>query len=196
MNGFAEDKTAPYVPPMAKAEFLRWLQVQDQRHELSGGRVVMQAGGTKRHNWICINFVTALKARLDKQTWSVGMADVAVEIGDDIRYPDVLAERHGDDDRAVSTDKPVLLVEVLSPSSAATDLGAKLAQYTGLASLETYIVASQDEALCWVWNRIGEARTFPVKPAEFRGRDQVLALDAFAIHLPLAELYDGVRDSG
>lgn len=133
-----------------------------------------------------------MKAELDSDTWAVGIADIAVEIGDDIRYPDVLVERLADDGTALSTDKPIILVEILSPSSVDVDMSIKLAEYTRLSSLETYVVASQDEPICWVWQRSGESRAVPAKPAEIKGRDKVIELTAPAICLPLAAIYRGI----
>jgi Uma2 family endonuclease len=192
MNGFAEDNAPVYEPPMSKAAFLHWVQRQERRHELKDGRAIMQAGTTKRHNNICINFIKVLTSTLQPDEWAVQIAEVAVEIGDDIRYPDVLVERFGGDDKDLSTDRPVLLVEVLSPSSVATDMTVKLAEYTQLASLEAYIVASQDEPIVWAWQREAKTRTFPSKPQEFSGRDGVITIDGLSISLPLSELYRGI----
>jgi Uma2 family endonuclease len=189
MTGFAENKATTYDAPMTKAAFLRWVQDQERRHELKDGRTIMQAGGTKRHNWICVNFVTVLRARLEPEIWAVGTADIAVEIGNDLRYPDVIVERLSDDGAALSTDRPVVLIEVLSPSSVGTDMSVKLAEYTSLPSLEAYIVASQDEPICWVWQRAGEERAFPSLPAEFKGRDVAIEIATPGVSIPLAEVY-------
>jgi Uma2 family endonuclease len=133
-----------------------------------------------------------LTSSLEPDAWAVQVAEVAVEIGDDIRYPDVLVERFGGDDRDLSTDKPVLLVEVLSPSSVATDMTVKLAEYTQLQSLEAYIVASQDEPIVWMWQRDAQSKCFPSKPQEFSGRDDVINVSGLSISLPLSELYRGI----
>ena len=192
MTGFGEEKSPAYDAPMTKAAFLAWVQGREGRFELKDGRVVMQAGGTKRHSWITGNVVAALLARLDQEQWAAGPVDIAVEIGDDIRYPDVVVERRMDDGSALSTDRPVVLVEVLSPSSVATDMTIKLAEYTSLPSLEAYIVASQDEPICWVWQRAGETRAFPSKPAEIKGREAGIEIAALGVTLPLGELYRGI----
>ncbi len=194
MTGFAEENV-PYEPPLHKADFLRWVQSQERRHEFKDGRTIMQAGGTKRHNWIAVNFVTALKARLDDKLWAVGMADIAVEIGDDIRYPDVLVEPLTDDGTSLSTDKPTILVEILSPSSVAIDMNIKLAEYTSLPSLEVYVVVSQDETICWVWQRSGDNRAFTAKPVEIKGREKSIHLTTPAITLALADIYRGIGET-
>lgn len=93
-------------------------------------------------------------------------------------------------------EAPVLLIEVLSPTVTGIDLTEKPAEYTSFNSLEVYIVASQDEPICWVWQRSGSKagdsappRAFPPRPAELAGRDQALEIPALGISLPLAEIY-------
>ena len=192
MTGFAEDPLAPYGQPRDKRAFLHWVQRQEGRFEFKSGQVVMHAGSTKRHSWIMIDFAAALANRLDRSKWAVGGTDIAVEIGDDIRYPDVIVERRSGDGREVSTETPVLLVEVLAPSSVARDMNLKPGEYTSLASLEVYIVASQDEPLLWVRQRDAGTREFSSRPVEVSGRDQAIELPALGVSLPLAELFRSI----
>ena len=176
---------------MDKAQFLQWVQGQEGKCELRRGRVVMQAGGSKRHGWIAAGFVTALSNRLDGALWAVGPADIAVEIGREVRYPDVVVEKREDDGSDLSTNRPVILVEVLSPSSAGTDFTEKLAEYTSLASLEAYIVASQDQPKCYVWQRRPDG-AFDAAPRVIEGRDQSIQIAALSVAIPLAEVYRGI----
>jgi Uma2 family endonuclease len=74
MNRFAEDNAPAYEPPMSKAAFLHWVQRQERRHELKNGHAIMQAGSTKRHNRICINFIKVLTSQLDPDGWAVQMS--------------------------------------------------------------------------------------------------------------------------
>jgi Uma2 family endonuclease len=183
---------APLGLKLDKRAFLQWVQKQERRYELKDGQVIMHPGGTKRHAWIIGSFVSLLSARLDPNAWSIGPTDIAIEIGPDIRYPDVVVERIHDDGTALSTDTPTVLVEVLSPSSVGDDMTAKLAEYTSLPSLEAYIVASQDEPICWVWQRSGEDRSFPKTPEEIAGRDKAIAIAAHGVSLPMSEIYRGI----
>lgn len=192
MTGFAEDN-APYQAPMTKAEFLRWVQRQERRHDLVQGRTLMHAGSTKRHNWLAQNFAFGLRARLAADVWSIGLADVAVAIGDDVRYPDLLVERLQGDGGELISEYPVLIVEVLSPSSVGTDMTVKLAEYTSLKSLQAYIVASQDEAICWLWARDTGTGAFSAKPQEIAGREAVIEITALQLALPMGEIYRGIK---
>ncbi len=193
MTGFSEDPQAPYGgAPRNKKSFLHWVQRQNETFEFKNGRVVMHPGGTRRHGQIISRFVAALLNRLDPAAWIVTSAEFAVEIGEDIRYPDVVVERATDDGHELSTRAPVVLVEVVSPSSSGIDMKVKLAEYTSLASLETYIVASQDEPIVWVWQRDADTRVFPSTPDEIRGRDGIIEISALKLSLPLAELFRAI----
>jgi Uma2 family endonuclease len=183
---------APLGLKLDKRAFLQWVQKQERRYELKDGEVIMHPGVSRDHAVLVGRLVTALSTRLNADIWSVSPTDFAVEIGPDIRYPDVLVERLSADGKALSTQSPVVLVEVLSPSSVGTDMVEKLAEYSSLPSLEAYIVASQDEPICWVWQRGSEDRSFPKKPVEIAGRDKAIEVDALGITLPMSEIYRGI----
>ncbi len=193
MTGFSEEPRASYSARMDKAAFFAWLKTREGgRYELKDGEIIVHAGSTIRHARLSAKFVIALATRLDIDTWAVAASDAAIEIGDDIRYPDVVVERLLDDGSSPSTSRPTLLVEVLSPSSVGRDMRDKHGEYLGLPSLEAYIVASQDEPIVWIWQRDKVSREFPAEPTEIAGREREITLDALAISLPLAEIYRGI----
>ena len=191
MTGFAEDAANAYEAPLTKAAFFAAIRDRQGHFELKDGCLIVQAGGSRKHAFIIGRFVVALGHRLDPHAWAACPTELAVEIGDDIRYPDVVVESMSGDGNAYVAGRPVVLIEVLSPSSTGTDMTVKLAEYTSLPSLEAYIVASQDEPICWVWQR-EESGEFPRKPAEVKGREASIVLTGRGIELPLAEIYRGI----
>jgi Uma2 family endonuclease len=183
---------APSQLRLDKAAFLHWLERQERKHEWKEGRVVQMPNVTKAHARIVSNFIYELRSRLDANRWSVTASDLGVEDEDFLRYPDVIVEPMDADDKGRRATNATILVEVLSPSSVAIDLTDKPQEYMRFASLEAYIVASQDEAICWVWQRTGEARSFPAKPAEIAGRDKTIDIAALGLPLPMTEIYRGI----
>ncbi|MCH9807827.1 MAG: Uma2 family endonuclease [Alphaproteobacteria bacterium] len=188
---------APLDLKLTKPEFLRWVQRQQGHYELKGGQVMMHAGTTRRH-WLVYNrFIVEIAKRLDDSSWVVGGTDLAVEIGDTIRYPDVLVEAAGGDGDALTTKTPAMLIEVLSPSSVGTDMTEKPSEYGSLPSLAAYIVASQDEPIVWAWIRTCEdganpTGPMPTKPLEISGRDAAIEIPALGLSIPLQEIYRGI----
>lgn len=177
-----------------KATFYRLTRDLPGRYELKDGRVVQQmTKTTKRHNRVVSNFIGALRDRLDLDVWSITANELSVEIGDITRQPDVVVERLDAEGPPLVALQPALLVEVLSPSTAGTDLAEKPVEYTSLPSLEAYIVASQDEPIVWIWQRTAE-RQFTALPREVKGRESCVDLPSFGISLPLAELFRTIPD--
>ena len=185
---------APLDLKLDKADFDRWLLKQDRKYEWKEGRVVQMTNVTRAHARIVMNIALALDARLDRTQWCVVTSDFGVEdTGTFVRFPDLLVEP--EDAGAMDVRRspsPVLIFEVLSPSSVDTDMIEKPVEYGTIPSLEAYVVVSQDMALCWVWERNGETAAFPEKPVRIEGRDYAIALKARGIALPLGEIYRNI----
>lgn len=131
---------------MTSGEFLTWAmsQPKGRRYELVAGEVVAMAPERWRH--------AMAKAKvwrvLDDAIREAGLPCVAcpdgmaVEIDAATVYePDALV-RCGEplDDDAVKVTDPIIVVEVLSPSSEARDAGGKLADYARLPTLGHYLI--------------------------------------------------------
>lgn len=171
---------------MAKPEFIAWNAANEARCELVGGRVVMMPGASRSHALIVANLVVALRSRFDRRQWSV-VAEFGLDAGPEtLRYPDLVVDRAGGKSRDYTATAPALIIEVLSPSTAATDLGDKAAEYLQIPSLQAYLVVSQDEPRTWVWVR-GTADF--ARPAVVSGLDAAVAVPALDLRLPLAEIY-------
>lgn len=185
---------APLDLKLDKADFDRWLLKQDRKYEWKEGRVVQMTNVTRAHARVVMNIALALGSRLDRNKWSVVTSDFGVEdLGTFVRFPDVLVE--SEDAGALDVRRspsPILLFEVLSPSSVDVDLIEKPAEYGTIASLEAYVAVSQDMARCWLWERDAETGGFPEKPLRIDGRDQAIDLKARGIALPLAEIYRNI----
>jgi Uma2 family endonuclease len=141
--------TQPRQRRFTAEEFIAWAIEQPQgRYELVGGEIIAMAPERIEHARVKLAAVNALNAGIAGRGLACeAMIDgVAVRIGDHTVYePDVLV-RCGDkaSGKATEVSDPVILVEVVSPSSRAVDSGAKLTDYFTLASLRHYIVVNID----------------------------------------------------
>ena len=139
----------PDPPRMSRDEYRRWAEAQPRgRFERVAGEVVAMAPERAAHNLVKMRAWRALDAAvraagLPCQAFGDGMT---VEIGDDYDYePDALVncgDRLPAD--AVAVPNPVVVVEVLSPSSRSTDTGAKLADYFRVPSVSHYLILRAD----------------------------------------------------
>jgi Uma2 family endonuclease len=177
--------------PMSKAAFIEWGATEEERYELVGGRVVKMPRPSLAHSLIVGNLYVALRNRLDRKQWSV-IQEFGLDAGPDtLRYPNIVVDRAGGRPKSYTAAAPVLLAEVLSPSTAAVDLGDKAPEYMRLPSLLAYLVLSQDEPKAWVWAR--DAGSFTSEPEVIEGMVAIIRVPALKIELPLSEVYAEVE---
>jgi Uma2 family endonuclease len=177
---------------MDNATFLDWVQGREERYELAGGRVMMMTSATMRHGLIVGNLFELLRARLDRKRWVVLMEfGIDIQPGT-IRYADIVVDQYGAKGDAVTAKAPMLVAEVLSPSTMKIDLGDKAADYLQLSSLATYLVFAQDEVKAWAYNRSDE-KQFAPGPQVLVGADASISIPALSIDLPLIDIYGGIE---
>ena len=175
-------------------EFLTWEIEQTERWELVDGECFAMAGGTDIHNTVAGNLYVALRARLAGRRCSVFMSDMKLKIADDetVFYPDILVScDEADRGRRQWKESPILIAEVLSPSTEAFDRGRKFAAYRLVHGLTIVLFLNQNRPFVECYTRVGENEW---RLTEARGMDSVVTLDALDFTLPLAELYRDLPD--
>ena len=122
-------------------EYLAWEVLQPDKHEYVGGEIFAMAGGEDRHATVALNIAMALRNHLSGTPCRVYVADVRVQTDEAFFYPDVFVTcSSADAQDRLRKREPSLIVEVLSPSTAAYDAGAKFAHYRSIASLQEYLL--------------------------------------------------------
>ena len=176
-----------------KPTFLEWVQGREERYELVEGRVVMMVGASRAHGIIVRNLVVIMHGQLNPAQYSV-IADFGLDAGPKtLRYPDIVVDRTGGSGGDYVATEPVLLAEVLSPTTAEVDLGDKAAEYLKVPSLCTYLVFSQNKYEAYVWTR--KADTFPRAPRVISGLGKIIRIRALNLNVPLRAVYAGVDNS-
>jgi len=176
-------------------EFLRWNEGREGKREFVRGRVVELArDATRRHVQLASSFLFALGRQLDQSRLDIGTATLAVHTPGGIRFPDIFVDRRTADSRGtdLAASEPVLLAEILSPSSYTRDFGEKLVDYTGIPSLLHYLILAQDEPRIWLWSRATDgAWSGPLLAA---GVETTVGLPGLDATLDLSELYNGILE--
>jgi Uma2 family endonuclease len=142
--------------PLSAADFLAWDATQTTRHEFVRGEVFAMAGAGERHVTVAGNVYVALRQHLAGSPCRTFITDMKlrVEAVDAFFYPDVMvtcSERDAGD--PLVKREPVLLVEVLSPATAAFDRGDKFAAYRSLDSLREVLLVDPDLRRCDLFRR-------------------------------------------
>ena len=109
-----------------------------------------------------------------------------VEVGPDTyRVPDVAVLCDADDLTQRYGTEPVVLVEVLSPSTMDVDLYAKHEEYRGIAGLRHFAFVSADRAHVALWTRSDDEWSVE----EFEGLDASVPFGGLGVELSLGRLY-------
>lgn len=174
-------------------EYLALEEQSEVRHEFFEGEIFAMAGADISHNLIGINFVSAFKQALRGKPCRAMMEGVqlAVQEGRHYTYPDVMISCDAADQQAKRIIKaPVLLIEILSPSTSEYDRGRKFNQYKQLPSLQHYLLVSQTSWLVeWYRREPGNIWSFtPLVEA-----DDALVIPDLNINLTVAEIYEGTN---
>ena len=177
---------------LGEAEYLAFEETAPLRHEFMGGEVYAMSGGTLRHNRISGNTYISLSQALKGKPCQVFMNDVKLHVARDraYYYPDVMvtcAEQASAANESQVVNDPVLVVEVLSPSTEGTDRREKLAAYRHLPSLQEYALISQDTQQIEVYRRHGDINWLYITFEP----DDTVEFTSVGLSLPIAELYAG-----
>jgi len=135
---------------MSWSEYLQRERQAETKSEFYDGEVFAMAGATRRHNIIAGNLVRRLSEALDAHPCEVYPGDMRVRCPDGLgTYPDVSVgcDPLFHDKTQDTLLNPVVIVEVLSPSTEAYDRGRKFQGYRGIPSLREYLLVSQDRCL-------------------------------------------------
>ncbi|MBK8866365.1 MAG: Uma2 family endonuclease [Betaproteobacteria bacterium] len=142
--------------PMTANEFLAWDATQTIKHEFVRGEVFAMAGAHEAHVRLALNFSVTLLPHLKGSPCRTLATDMKlrVEAADAFYYPDVMVTCSAADaaDPLVKRE-PTLVVEVLSPTTAAYDRGEKFAAYRLLPTLQEYLLVDPAARRCDLYRR-------------------------------------------
>lgn len=134
----------------SREDYLAIEAASAERHAFHDGELFAMAGGSTAHAMVASEFARILGNALVGRPCAATGADQRIHVdAHNLTYADVVVmcpppQRPPDDPHAITN--PVVLVEVLSPSTEAWDRGGKFALYATLPSLRHYVLVAQD---CW-----------------------------------------------
>jgi Uma2 family endonuclease len=168
-------------------EFLAWDDGTDRRYELVDGQVVAMAPPSEAHGTIVANLTIAIGRQLRAPCCVVGEAGVVPADRDDACYrTDLLVTCAPSERGRPHPVDPVLIIEVLSPSTAVHDRGRKVEDSSPLPSVQEILLVSSEERRVRSWRRDGHRWIVEdlIGAAELR-------LETVSDPIPLAAIYEG-----
>jgi Uma2 family endonuclease len=161
---------------------------KDTRYEYLDGELRMLAGGSPDHSIIIANLTAAIKGPLKGSQCRVYNSDVQLKLSEK-RYvfPDITISCDERDRNQIETIRyPRVVVEVLSPTTEATDRGKKAAYYRACPTIQEYVMVDSEEIFVEV-HRCEEGRwtinTF--EPGD------TITLESPDIQFPIEDAYEG-----
>ena len=179
---------------LSVSDFLAWDARQEDRFELLDGIIVAMASPSRRH--------AALKRRLYRtikracgERCDVYVGDMTVRIEQTLRHnapkPDIVVtcderDRRPEDLSLATISYPKVVVEVLSPTTAASDLNSKVHSFFALPTIEEYVCVDSRKRFAVLHRRSGPDEVVETWPTS------MIQLRSIGAELSIDELYDGL----
>jgi Uma2 family endonuclease len=174
---------------MTVAEFLTWDDGTDTRYELVRGKVVPMAPQNAGHSIIVSNLGATLHEHRKTSYYVGAIAGVVPPECDDTFYlADLVVSGTVLEASMITIPRPVVVIEVLSPSTIEHDRGRKAYDYRRIPSVREIVLVASEQRHIVIWRRRG-----PKWEVEDLIGDATLELEAVGVNIPFAAIY---ADSG
>jgi Uma2 family endonuclease len=177
---------------MTEEEYLAFERASDIKHEYLNGEIFAMSGASENHNLICLYTGAALASALRGKPCRAYPSDMRVKAGRLYTYPDLLivcGQSQLADDKIDTLLNPVVIIEVLSPSTEIYDRGKKFQHYREIESLREYILVSQDNPHVEHFRRQEDNAWLYTDTS---GLEAHITLESVGCTLALADMYEQV----
>ena len=180
-----------YITP---EEYLALERKADCKSEYVDGVMYEMAGGSERHNLIVANLIISTGVNLRDRPCRVYPSDLKVRVPNSTRffYPDVSVVcgeiKFADKEKDIILN-PVLIVEVLSESTAGFDRGTKFLSYQEIDSLQEYLLVGQDDVRVEKYTRQSDGSWIYMTVVDI---EETISLPAINIEIQMRDIYDKV----
>jgi Uma2 family endonuclease len=192
------DKIMTAIPisgkQMTLEEYLEFDYNAEGRYEYFDGEVIEMSGGSPEHSLLGNRVGRLLGNQIEPKGCFVFNSDVLIKVPAMLpyRYSDVSAlcgkpiyENLGNQRLLIN---PVLIVEVLSPSTEKYDRDKKFKAYKSIESLREYLLISQEERFVTLYTKYNERFWFQSEYVE----GETLKLESLDCELSVDEIYQGI----
>ncbi|HEY3909729.1 MAG TPA: Uma2 family endonuclease [Stellaceae bacterium] len=173
---------------MSLDEFLTWEREQPERYEYARSVITMMTGGSLDRSTIASNLWTALRDRLRGSACQAFRGDTKVIANRSARYPDLSVTCTAVRGNSDVVPEPIVVVEVMSPSTEREDRGRKKFDYFATPSIQQYAIVEQDERLVDLYTRAGTGWTNEIVEGQ-----AILRLTATGVEVSLDAIYDNTE---
>lgn len=182
----------PALKPLTAEQFLAWDSGDDRHYELVDGEIVAMAPTVSAHQILAANFTRRLAEALDARppcTVRVEAPIVPVDRDDACHEADLAVTCRPHEPGQKATPEPVLIVEILSPSTESYDRKVKVPDYRAIPSVQEIVLIDPQQVYCEVHRRLEDGRWLTDLLREPEAR---LRLESIGFDQPLSALYSNV----
>ncbi len=165
------------------------------KYEYHNGKIYALAGSTLNHGLICGNVFSEIKNKLKSKGSNCipVTSEVRLYIKDrnSYVYPDsmvICGDIEKSDEEKNSIANPILIVEVLSKSTAEYDRGDKFYFYRQIPNFKEYVLIEQDRYVVDVYFKGDDSGMWRI--TRYEGKDKIVKLQSLDIEISMEELYD------
>ncbi len=185
---------AKKISNITVAEYIAQEQESGTKYEYHNGKIFALAGGSINHGLLCGNIYSELKNELKKKQSKCKplTSEIKLNIKDQNSYvyPDTMVicggiERSAHDEQSVVN--PILIVEVLSKSTANYDRGDKFFLYKKIPTLQEYVLIEQDKAQVDVFYKKLGSDLWRI--SRFEGLKTTITFQSIDVDMKMSELY-------
>ena len=190
--------------PLTFEEYIEIEEHNNQKYEYHNGYIVAMAGGTIDHAVICTNVQSKIWAILGDKNGNCQVinseAKLAIQSKNKYVYPDCMVicgnvERDAKNKETVTN--PMVIIEVLSKSTASSERGDKFFDYKKIKSLQQYILIEQEKPQVDVYtrNKVGgeNEENMLWKIDRIEGLSSFIDLTSIDLKISLQSVYKNVE---
>jgi Uma2 family endonuclease len=194
------------LPTVSHDEYLVFERASDQKHEYLDGLIYAMAGSSPEHSTISVNIAEIVTRQLrgtrcrpfssDMRVRCIPVAPQAVAKQGLFAYPDFMVmcgEPVYHDEHHDVLVNPVLIVEVLSPSTEAYDRDEKFRRYRELVSFTDYVLVSQDRYCVEHHTKAADGSWAITRETDL---SKAVSVDSIRCTIPLTDVYEWVELPG
>jgi Uma2 family endonuclease len=196
----AQDKsTPPNISTDAKIrmsleEYRAIAETAEERYEYCNGEIVTMPGGSPAHSSIAVDITTFLNLAVRETSFQIYNGDLRIWIPNFNHgtYADVLVingKPEFNDNRTDEILNPLLIVEVLSPSTEAYDRGDKFRKYRSITSFCEYLLVSQSEPYVEQYHNLDRQSSNRWQLQICDQIDRTITLQSLNVEIPMQEIY-------
>jgi Uma2 family endonuclease len=178
--------------PMTVDEFFDWCADDAIRWELIDGRPIAMAPTTRAHGRLLLRLSALVDRACGERPPCAGETEAGIRLPDrdDLYFQaDIAVACTPPSPGERGIRDPVLIIEILSPSTAARDRRRKLPDYRSIPTVQEILLVDQEAVYAEVHRRLEADRWLTDL---LRGPDARLRLESIGLDIALADIYAGV----